>query len=467
MYKKILFIFSNLFFITFVYANDLDFNIQDFIENQINNVYDYKKQFYQDRINHEQIKQINNKWMPRLYFDSQFKYNYNPLFEESYIHGFNYSNMLSFNQKLPLGMYVSGELFSYTGVYQDKDLIHLFNYLGVFEFSIPLLSYLFGYINDLSYIDMNEKNNFVNCINLNKKFTEAKILNVIITQVGLFLYLKELTDFYLKKENFLLEYKSKFEQMLINNQISLSELLDVNQEILENNKLYNEAMKNFISIKDELNKIGVKTSEIDFDVEQWIAYCCDLDLNISDVFYDNEFYFLQQQWIEKSKSYLNMLPTLNISLITTPLSSDEYNLQKSKSFLEDFSYHWGTIENFDVKLNFSIRINLMSYDDVYINRKKLEYEKKIFDVNLHSLSQKRIMNQINKNENLQYYINYSKTSYEYYLQEKKQFTWFNEMFQKNLISKYELDSTQLYVEQLYLDFIKSVLDYINFDLSYY
>ena len=118
-----------------------------------------------------------------------------------------------------------------------------------------------------------------------------------------------------------------------------------------------------------------------FNLQDWILYCNKNENSICDDFinYDYQFYQLQSQWINNVKSYNQSFPNLYISFSTTPTGTKRNYFEENLSSLESFSYYWSTVDSCQINLSLSMKINLMSYDDVFVNKKILEVEKKLFE----------------------------------------------------------------------------------------
>ena len=236
---------------------------------------------------------------------------------------------------------------------------------------------------------------------------------------------------------------------------------------MQNSDLYNNSIYELNQIVTLLENSGCDVSQIKFDLQDWILYCSKNENSICDDFinYDYQFYQLQSQWINNVKSYNQSFPNLYISFSTIPTGTERNYFEENLSSLESFSYYWSTVDSCQINLSLSIKINLMSYDDVFVNKKILEVEKQLFEQNLSLLSKKRIEETQRRNKNYQYYFSLSENAKIIYFQEKEIFASHEKMYQNSLISKYDYLSSKFYLQQLYFDYIEKYLNYYKFLLS--
>ena len=470
-YKTSIYFFFILFFTSQnVFAISIGFDemyISNFLESQICQMQDYKNQIYQEEINEEKYNQLKNKWMPNFNLTSGTGYSYDSDYRNEYPHGFYYSSKINFSQKLPLGISFDADLFSFTGNLNNDKILHSFDYLGSLQFSIPIMSYIFGFTESLIYSEKYESQNYFNYTKLSSKITKNQIVNFLKENIGRYLYLFELYNFYFDKEKTLLEKESDIEKMFLNGQISYSELLNIKNEILQNCNSYNDVNFQLNQIITLLENSGCDISKINFDLDDWILYCSKNEKSICDDFinYDYQFYQLQSQWINTVNSYNQSFPSLNFSLTTTPTGTQRNYFEENTSLLESFAYYWSTVDSCKINLSLSMKINLMNYDDVFVNKKILEIEKKLFEENLSVLSKKRIEENNRRNKNAQYYFSIYENSRKTYLQEKDLFCSVEDMYENSLISKYDYLSSKFYLEELYFDYVEKYLNYYTFLLS--
>lgn len=453
-----------------IFAISSDFDevyISNFLENQLLQMQDYKNQIYQEKIYQEKYNQLQNKWMPNFNLTYGTGYSFDSDYRNEYPHGFYYSSNLNFSQKLPLGISMEADLFSFSGNLDNDNIFHSFNYFGSLQFSIPLMSYVFGFTENIIYSDKNENQNYFNYTKLSSKITKKQITNFLIENIGKYLYYLEVTKFYLDKENILLEKQNDIEKMFLNGQISFSELINNKNEILQNSNLYNDVCYQLNQIIILLENSGCDVSKINFDLDDWISFCNKNENSICENFinYDYQFYQLQSKWINTVKSYKQSFPCLNISLTTTPTGTQRNYCEENTSLLESFSYYWSTVDSCKINLSLSMKINLMSYDEAFVNKKILEIEKNMFEENLSLLSKKRIEEENRRNKNSQYYLSLYVNSKKTYLQEQELFISVENMYEKALISKYDYLSSKFYLEELYFDYVEKYLNYYSFLLS--
>ncbi len=472
MKKKLLILFlicivSNFLFS--VNSENIENEIENFLDSQFVNLYEYKNFIFLKENYFLQMNQLKNKWMPNISFSSSSSYGYNPLEEENYIPGFYYNSSLSLSQKIPLGIMFNADLFSFSGNLQNQEILHQFDYIGKLEFSIPLMNYLFGFTDSLVYLDKYENNNFSNYVNLYLNLNKQKLYNLLSEYIGNYLFHLSMIEFFQKKERMLLDYQKDIEDLFSSGQISFSEIISVKKQLIELRNSFNNEIQELNFVKNNLENLGCDVSKINFDLYKWLSHCKSLDekkyLNFSE--YDFEFYQLQQQWINTIKSYTNNFPNLNFSLTTTPLGINKSYLQESSSVLESFSYYWGTVDSCKINLSLSIKFSLMEYDDIYINKKIFENEKKRFELNLTSLSNRREKEIDKRRKDLAYYFNQTENSYQIFLQEKAMLSSYEQMYKNGTINKYDYFNSKFYVEELYLDYVKKYFNYINFILSCY
>ena len=101
-----------------IFAISSDFDevyISNFLENQLLQMQDYKNQIYQEKIYQEKYNQLQNKWMPNFNLTYGTGYSFDSDYRNEYPHGFYYSSNLNFSQKLPLGISMEADLFSFSG----------------------------------------------------------------------------------------------------------------------------------------------------------------------------------------------------------------------------------------------------------------------------------------------------------------------------------------------------------------
>lgn len=456
-------------FLFSINSENIENEVENFLNSQFVNLYEYKNFIFLKENYFLQMNQLKNKWMPNISFSSSSSYGYNPLEEENFIHGFNYTSSLNFSQKIPLGIILNADLFSFSGNLKSQEFLHQFDYIGRVEFSIPLMNYLFGFADSLVYVDKYENNNFSNYVNLYLKLNKQKLYNLLSEYIGEYLFHLSMIEFFQKKERMLLDYQKDNADLFSSGQISFSEIISVKKQLIELRNSFNNEIQELNFVKNNLESLGCDVSNLNFDLSKWIVYCKSLEkdscLNFSE--YDFEFYQLQQQWINTIKSYTSIFPNLNFSLTTTPLGKNKSYLQESSSVLESFSYYWGTIDSCKINLSLSMKFSLMEYDDIYINKKIFENEKKRLELNLNSLSKRREKEIDKRKKDLEYYSNQTENSYQLFLQEKEVSKSYEQMYQNNYINKYDYLNVQFYVEQLYLDYIRKYLDYVNFILSCY
>ena len=471
LYKISIYFFFILFFTSqniFAISSDFDeMYISNFLESQLFEMQDYKNQIYQEEIYEEKYNQLKNKWMPNFNLTSGTGYSYDSDYRNEYPHGFYYSSKINFSQKLPLGISFDADLFSFSGNLNNDKILHSFDYLGSLQFSIPVMSYILGFTESLIYSDKNENQNYFNYTKLSSKITKKQITNFLIENIGKYLYYLEVTKFYLDKENILLEKQNDIEKMFLNGQISFSELINNKNEILQNSNLYNDVCYQLNQIIILLENSGCDVSKINFDLDDWISFCNKNENSICENFinYDYQFYQLQSKWINTVKSYKQSFPCLNISLTTTPTGTQRNYCEENTSLLESFSYYWSTVDSCKINLSLSMKINLMSYDEAFVNKKILEIEKNMFEENLSLLSKKRIEEENRRNKNSQYYLSLYVNSKKTYLQEQELFISVENMYEKALISKYDYLSSKFYLEELYFDYVEKYLNYYSFLLS--
>ena len=453
-----------------IFAISSDFDeiyISNFLENQLLQMQDYKNQIYQEKIYEEKYNQLKNKWMPNFNLTSETGYSYDTDYRNEYPHGFYYSSKINFSQKLPLGISMEADLFSFSGNLDNDKILHSFDYLGSLNFSIPLMSYVFGFTESLIYSDKNETQNYLNYTTIGSKITKKQIANFLKENIGRYLYNFELVNFYSDKEKVLTEKQNDIEKMFLEGQLSFSELINVKNEILQNSDLYNNSIYELNQIVTLLENSGCDVSQIKFDLQDWILYCSKNENSICDDFinYDYQFYQLQSQWINNVKSYNQSFPNLYISFSTIPTGTKRNYFEENLSSLESFSYYWSTVDSCQINLSLSMKINLMSYDDVFVNKKILEVEKKLFEQKLSLLSKKRVEETQRRNKNYQYYFSLYENAKIIYFQEKEIFASHEKMYQNSLISKYDYLSSKFYLQQLYFDYIEKYLNYYKFLLS--
>ena len=159
LYKTSIYFFFILFFSSknvFAISSDFDeMYISNFLESQLFEMQDYKNQIYQEEIYEEKYNQLKNKWMPNFNLTSGTGYSYDSDYRIEYPHGFYYSSKINFSQKLPLGISFDADLFSFTGNLNNDKILHSFDYLGSLQFSIPIMSYIFGFTESLIYAKLN------------------------------------------------------------------------------------------------------------------------------------------------------------------------------------------------------------------------------------------------------------------------------------------------------------------------
>ena len=469
--KISIYFFFVLFFTSqnvFAISSDFDeMYISNFLESQLFEMQDYKNQIYQEKIYEEKYNQLKNKWMPNFNLTSGTGYSYDSDYRNEYPHGFYYSSKINFSQKFPLGISFDADLFSFSGNLNNDKILHSFDYLGSLQFSIPVMSYIFGFTESLIYSEKYENQNYLNYTTLSSTITKKQITNFLVEYIGVYLYYLELSKFYVKKENTLIEKQNDIEKMFLNGQVSYSEILNVKNEISQNNNSYNDVYYQLNQIITLLENSGCDVSKIKFDLEDWILYCSKSENFSCDDFinFDYQFYQLQSQWINTVKSYNQSFPSLNISLTTPPTGTQRNYLEENTSLLESFAYYWSTVDSCKINLSLSMKINLMSYDDVFVNKKILEIEKKLFEENLSVLSKKRIEEVNRRNKNAQYYFRIYENSRKTYLQEKELFCSVENMYENSLISKYDYLGSKFYLQELYFDYVKKYLNYYTFLLS--
>lgn len=470
MKKNLLIIFLIPMFFEFIFSStskNIENEITTFLDSQFVSLYEYKNFIYQKENFFLQIKQLENKWMPNVSFSASSSYGYNPLESENLIHGFNYNSSLNFSQKIPLGILFNADLFSFSGNLKEQEILHQYNYIGKLEFSIPLMNYLFGFAESLIYVDKCEKNNYKNYIDLYLKLNKQKMYNLLTEYFGNYLYHLSRIEFYQKKEMMLSNYQKDIESLFSSGQVSFSEIISVKKQIIELKNSMNNEIQEINLIKNNLENFGCDISNMKFDLSQWMIYCKSLENNSCLNFreYDFEFYQLQQQWINAIKSYTKSFPNLSLSLTTTPLGKNKSYSQENSSMLESFSYYWGTVDSCKINLSLSMKFSLMEYDAVYTNKRIFENEKKRFEINLNSLSERRKNEIDRRKKDLAYYLAQVENSYQIFLQEKEVAKSYEELYKNDFINKYDLLNFQFYIEELYLDYVKKYLVYINFLLS--
>ena len=362
---------------------------------------------------------------------------------------------------------MEADLFSFSGNLDNDKILHSFDYLGSLNFSIPLMSYVFGFTESLIYSDKNETQNYLNYTTIGSKITKKQIANFLKENIGRYLYNFELVNFYSDKEKVLTEKQNDIEKMFLEGQLSFSELINVKNEILQNSDLYNNSIYELNQIVTLLENSGCDVSQIKFDLQDWILYCSKNENSICDDFinYDYQFYQLQSQWINNVKSYNQSFPNLYISFSTIPTGTKRNYFEENLSSLESFSYYWSTVDSCQINLSLSMKINLMSYDDVFVNKKILEVEKKLFEQKLSLLSKKRVEETQRRNKNYQYYFSLYENAKIIYFQEKEIFASHEKMYQNSLISKYDYLYSKFYLQQLYFDYVEKYLNYYSFLLS--
>jgi hypothetical protein len=441
--------------------------ISKFLESQLFEIQDYQNQIFQEKIYSEKYNQLKNKWMPNFYISTGTGYSYDSDYQIKNPHEFYYSNKLNFSQKLPLGISFDAELFSFSGNLDKDKILHTFDYLGSLQFAVPVMSYMFGFADDLIFIEKNETQNYLNYTTIGSKITKKQIANFLKENIGRYLYNFELVNFYSAKEKVLTEKQNDIEKMFLEGQLSFSELINVKNEILQNSDLYNNSIYELNQIVTLLENSGCDVSQIKFDLQDWILYCSKNENSICDDFinYDYQFYQLQSQWINNVKSYNQSFPNLYISFSTIPTGTKRNYFEENLSSLESFSYYWSTVDSCQINLSLSMKINLMSYDDVFVNKKILEVEKQLFEQNLSLLSKKRVEETQRRNKNYQYYFSLYENAKIIYFQEKEIFASHEKMYQNSLISKYYYLSSKFYLQQLYFDYIEKYLNYYKFLLS--
>ena len=292
-------------------------------------------------------------------------------------------------------------------------------------------------------------------------------LEIIYTNIGRYLYTFELVNFYSAKEKVLTEKQNDIEKMFLEGQLSFSELINVKNEILQNSNFYNDVNYKLNQIITLLENSGCDVSKIKFDLEDWILYCSKNENSICDDFinYDYQFYQLQSQWINNVKSYNQSFPNLYISFSTIPTGTKRNYFEENLSSLESFSYYWSTVDSCQINLSLSMKINLMSYDEVFVNKKNFQIQKKMFEENLSLLSKKRIYETNRRNKNNQYYLSVFENAKQAYLQEQEIFNSHENMYKNSLISKYDYLSSKFYLQELYFDYVEKYLNYYSFLLS--
>lgn len=441
--------------------------ISKFLESQLFEIQDYQNQIFQEKIYSEKYNQLKNKWMPNFYISTGTGYSYDSDYQIKNPHEFYYSNKLNFSQKLPLGISFDAELFSFSGNLDKDKILHTFDYLGSLQFAVPVMSYLLGFTDDLIFIEKNETQNYLNYTTIGSKITKKQIANFLKENIGRYLYNFELVNFYSAKEKVLTQKQNDIEKMFLEGQLSFSELINVKNEILQNSDLYNNSIYELNQIVTLLENSGCDVSQIKFDLQDWILYCSKNENSICDDFinFDYQFLQLQSQWINNVKSYNQSFPNLYISFSTIPTGTERNYFEENLSSLESFSYYWSTVDSCQINLSLSMKINLMSYDDVFVNKKILEVEKQLFEQNLSLLSKKRIEETQRRNKNYQYYFSLSENAKIIYFQEKEIFASHEKMYQNSLISKYDYLSSKFYLQQLYFDYVEKYLNYYSFLLS--
>ena len=441
--------------------------ISKFLESQLFEIQDYQNQIFQEKIYSKKYNQLKNKWMPNFNVSSGTGYSFDSDYRNENPHDFYYSSTLNFSQKLPLGISFDAELFSFSGNLDKDKILHTFDYLGSLQFSVPVMSYLLGFTDDLIFIEKNETQNYLNYTTIGSKITKKQIANFLKENIGRYLYNFELVNFYSAKEKVLTEKQNDIEKMFLEGQLSFSELINVKNEILQNSDLYNNSVYELNQIVTLLENSGCDVSQIKFDLQDWILYCSKNENSICDDFinYDYQFYQLQSQWIDNVKSYNQYFPNLYISFSTIPTGTKRNYFEENLSSLESFSYYWSTVDSCQIYLSLSMKINLMSYDDVFVNKKILEVEKQLFEQNLSLLSKKRVEETQRRNKNYQYYFSLYENAKIIYFQEKEIFASHEKMYQNSLISKYDYLSSKFYLQQLYFDYIEKYLNYYKFLLS--
>lgn len=469
--KKIIFVSILLFFVTqniFAISSDFDeVYISNFLENQLLEMQDYINQIYQEKVYAEKFNQLKNQWMPKFNLTSGTGYSYDTDYRNENPHGFYYSNIFTFSQKLPLGISMDAGLFSFSGSLDNDKILHSFEYLGSLQFSVPVMSYIFGFTDSLLYSEKYETQNYLNYTSISSKISKKQITNLLKEYIGMYLFYSELINLYIDKENTLLEKQKDVEKLFLDGQISFSEVINNKNQILQNSNSYNDVNYKLNQIISLLENSGCDISKIKFGLEDWILYCNKNEKSIYDEFinYDYQFYQLQSQWINTVKSYNQSFPCLNISLTTTPTGTQRNYCEENTSLLESFSYYWSTVDSCKINLSLSMKINLMSYDNEFVNKTIFEIEKKLFEENLSLLSKKRIEEENRRNKNSQYYFSIYENAKKTYLQEQELFISVENMYEKALISKYDYLNSKFYLEELYFDYVEKYLNYYSFLLS--
>ena len=195
-YKTSIYFFFILFFTSqniFAISSDFDeMNISNFLESQLFEMQDYKNQIYQEELYEEKYNQLKNKWMPNFNLTSVTGYSYDSDYRNEYPHGFYYSSKINFSQKLPLGISFDADLFSFTGNLNNDKILHSFDYLGSLQFSIPVMSYIFGFTESLIYSEKNESQNYFNYTTAYSRLTRKQIENFLKENICRYLYYYEL-----------------------------------------------------------------------------------------------------------------------------------------------------------------------------------------------------------------------------------------------------------------------------------
>ena len=178
--NKISFLICLLFAFQNVFASSSNCDVEsiwNFIESQLYQMQDYKNQIYQEEIYEKKYNQLKNKWMQNFNVSSGTGYSFDSDYRNENPHDFYYSSTLNFSQKLPLGIYLDAQLFSFSGNLDNDKILHSFDYLGSLNFSIPVMSYIFGFAENLIYIEKNENQNYLNYTSTNSKIIKNQIAN--------------------------------------------------------------------------------------------------------------------------------------------------------------------------------------------------------------------------------------------------------------------------------------------------
>lgn len=450
-FKKVMSVFCA--FVFSVFCLEKLFSEENFFQD-VMNFSDFRNSEMQYRLNLRSLTEFKFFYFPEpgLSFSGSSSGNF-----EKGVFSINEIACFSLNQNLPGGSVVSAKFSLPANYYEESSD---FFYQTPFSFSLEMPIFTSNLLFSENFRAQNDfYSAYKKVYDFQYKVEFFENLREVIECEGFFAYYDLLDSALEEKKNLLEERSSDYEKLYALGKISILELSDNSSERLE---FYNELFlckKNLLEMKNRLFALGLSENKMNFSLEEFILFW-------SKFFEDAKFEKNFQNELSKAKLKLNYFSSIKNKSNLLPRFSSSFNVSSSpKEFGSDFG-NLG-LENSSWSLDFAVSFSGWNAIKSFMAKKDIKMEKSIFESKIAKLNKEKSYIRENYEVAKKMHESYVSSMKENLLLEENRLKTYKSYFEVGRISEFDLRFQENVVQLSKLALLKSQIDELLNEISWY